>query len=112
MWGTSDSPEITYLTGGEVELTGTVWGAGVLILDTAFEADHGGSLNFEGLILTLPSAKLGDHDQETDNEGTANIFGSFISIPPGPAGSSSLNSRGTHPSSTARWPWITLATPR
>ncbi len=59
-WGTDAAPEVTYIA-ATAEITGSVTGSGVLIVDGTLKMMTGSSLNFHGLVIVLDeiSTQLG-----------------------------------------------------
>ncbi|MBI2359240.1 MAG: hypothetical protein HYV04_10110 [Deltaproteobacteria bacterium] len=88
-WGTSSSPRITHVT-GDVRISGTIQGYGVLVLDGALHVS--GNFTFEGLVIMRGEGEIRatgnariygavligesssqDADAELDIRGTVNI---------------------------------------
>lgn len=78
--GTRAAPEITHIdvSGGSIKFTGSVDGAGILIIkgSNTVNIEVTGTFHFEGIILVIPEDPTDVIDIEI--KGSANIFGSFI----------------------------------
>ncbi|MCG5513286.1 pilus assembly PilX N-terminal domain-containing protein [Ectothiorhodospira shaposhnikovii] len=74
--GGRDAPKVHHITGsGSIRLGGNEHGAGVLIISGDIEIfPANGTITFEGLIILRDGARL------SSGSGTANIFGSVISL--------------------------------
>lgn len=80
VFGTPATPQITYLTDADLQLSGNASGAGVLIVDGSITIT--GTLDFIGLIIVrgdtiIQSYVAGDSPDETLVSGDANIYGSL-----------------------------------
>ncbi|MFQ5962231.1 MAG: hypothetical protein ACE5MG_12625 [Candidatus Methylomirabilales bacterium] len=82
-WGTPSAPEITVITGNNIDIQGEVNGAGLLIIETSgdLELEHG-TLNWQGLIIIRAHGEL-DLELEDDDDSTLRLFGAVVLIPTG-----------------------------
>ncbi|WP_063463780.1 PilX N-terminal domain-containing pilus assembly protein [Ectothiorhodospira sp. BSL-9] len=74
--GSRSAPTVNHVTGtGSIRLSGNTHGAGVLIVSGDIEIfPANGTMTFEGLIILRDGARL------SSGSGTANVFGSIISL--------------------------------
>lgn len=76
--GTRENPEIVVLT-GDVKITGTVDGAGILIVMGGVDIDFTGTFHFEGIILLIGDG-ISDAPIEFNDHGNASIFGAVVAV--------------------------------
>ncbi|MCG5493555.1 pilus assembly PilX family protein [Ectothiorhodospira variabilis] len=74
--GSRSAPAVNHVTGtGSIRLSGNTHGAGILIVSGDIEIfPANGTMTFEGLIILRDGARL------SSGSGTANVFGSIISL--------------------------------
>ena len=84
-WGTSTTPQITQIT-GNAQITGTISGYGVLIVDGSL--DIAGNFTFNGLVIATGG------NVSVQVTGNAGIYGSLLISPPTVSGSTVLDVRG------------------
>ncbi|MFQ5990501.1 MAG: PilX N-terminal domain-containing pilus assembly protein [Candidatus Methylomirabilales bacterium] len=82
-WGTPAAPEITVISGSNIDIQGVVNGAGMLIIDNAgdLDLDHG-TLNWQGLIVVRGSGDL-ELEFDDDDDSVFRLFGGFVLLPAG-----------------------------
>ncbi|MFN3532312.1 MAG: pilus assembly PilX N-terminal domain-containing protein [Candidatus Brocadia sp.] len=73
--GTRSNPQITVVT-GNVHFTGSVDGAGILIVQD--EVEFGGNLHFEGIIIVLSDENNGEVELDLGSGGTPRLFGAVV----------------------------------
>ncbi|MCG5496902.1 pilus assembly PilX family protein [Ectothiorhodospira variabilis] len=74
--GSRSAPTVSHVTGtGSIRLSGNTHGAGILIVSGDIEIfPANGTMTFEGLVILRDGARL------SSGSGTANVFGSIISL--------------------------------
>ena len=75
-WGTRDNP-IVHVINQDTNIVGNVDGAGVLVVNCSCSISIGGNFHFEGMILYISTGAL-----DVTIGGTANIFGSMVTVGP------------------------------
>lgn len=76
--GTRAHPKISIVT-GNAKITGTVDGAGILIVNGGVEIDLAGTFHYEGLVIIIGD-NVADASLEFNDKGNANILGSVVVI--------------------------------
>lgn len=76
--GTRENPQIVLLT-GDVKITGTVDGAGILIVQGGVDIDFTGTFHFEGIVILIGDG-ISDAPIEFNDHGTASIFGAVVAV--------------------------------
>ncbi len=82
VWGSPDQPVIVCLTGNStdtVTITGTVNGAGILLINSDLEIQTLGNFNFQGIVIVMQNGKL-----NINLGGTSSIYGEVIADSTGP----------------------------
>jgi hypothetical protein len=77
-FGTRAEPKVTLIQ-GDMRLTGTADGAGILIIQGGVDVDLTGTLHFEGLVIVMGDG-ISDNANEFDDKGAAKIFGAMVVI--------------------------------
>ncbi|MCR4321213.1 MAG: pilus assembly PilX N-terminal domain-containing protein [Candidatus Brocadiaceae bacterium] len=77
--GTRSNPQITVITNG-VDFTGSVDGAGILIVqdEVEFEVKFSGNLHFEGIIIVLSNGINAEVELDLGAGGTPRLFGALV----------------------------------
>ena len=76
--GTRANPKISIVT-GNAKITGTVDGAGILIVNGGVEIDLAGTFHYEGLVIIIGD-NINDSSLEFNDKGNANILGATVVI--------------------------------
>ncbi|NLE66637.1 MAG: hypothetical protein GX608_04365, partial [Lentisphaerae bacterium] len=64
---------------GNAKITGTVDGAGILIVNGGVEIDLAGTFHYEGLVIIIGD-NINDSSLEFNDKGNANILGATVVI--------------------------------